>query len=85
MGKWDKLIEQILRGGCDANIPFDDLCGLLLRFGFEMRSRGSHHVFRRPDVLERPNLQRDGKNAKPYQVRQVRDLILLYKLGVREQ
>lgn len=85
MGKWDKLIEQILRGGSDANIPFDDLCGLLLRLGFEMRSRGSHHIFRRADLIERPNLQRDGNNAKPYQVRQIRNLILYYKLGVRKE
>ena len=85
MGKWNRLIEQILRGGSDANIPFDDLCGLLLRLGFEMRSRGSHHVFRRQDVVERPNLQRDGNNAKTYQVRQVRDVILRYRLGVRKE
>ena len=81
MSKWDELVEQILRGNSDANIPFDDLCHLLVRLGFEKRTRGSHNLFRRADIVERPNLQRDGKNAKPYQVRQIRDLILRYKLG----
>jgi predicted RNA binding protein YcfA (HicA-like mRNA interferase family) len=81
MSKWDKLIEQILRGRSDANIPFADLCGLLEHLGFERRTRGSHIVFRRQDVAEKPNLQRSGSNAKPYQVRQVRDIILKYKLG----
>jgi len=81
MGKWDKLLDGILRGRSDANIPFDDLCGLLLRLGFEQRTRGSHNTFRKPGVADRPNLQRSGNNAKPYQVRQVRDIILRYKLG----
>lgn len=81
MSKWEKLLEQILRGKSDANISFDDLCGLLIRLGFEERTKGSHHVFRRSGIVEKPNLQRDGKNAKPYQVRQVRNIILTYKLG----
>lgn len=31
--------------------------------------------------MEKPNLQRDGSHAKPYQVRQIRRLILKYHLG----
>jgi len=81
MGKWEKLIERILRGTSDASISFDDLCGLLERLGFERRTRGSHNVFRRSGIVEKPNLQRHGSNAKVYQVRQVRDIILKYKLG----
>ena len=81
MGKWDKLRERILSGTSDANIPFDDLCGLLERLGFERRTRGSHNVFRRPGIVERPNLQHSGNNAKVYQVKQVRDIMLTYKLG----
>ena len=81
MGKWDKLLERVLRGTSDASIPFDDLCGLLERLGFERRTRGSHNVFRREGIMDRPNLQRSCSNAKVYQVRQVRDIILRYKLG----
>lgn len=80
MGKYEKLLEQILLGGSDANIDFDELCGLLLKMGFEMRVRGSHHIFRKKGVEERVNLQRDGSKAKIYQVRQVRSVILQYKL-----
>jgi len=32
-------------------------------------------------VEDKINLQRDGNHAKPYQVRQVRGVILKYKLG----
>ncbi len=81
MGKWDKLLQRILRGTSDANISFDDLCGLLERLGFERRTRGSHNVFRRAGVMGKPNLQRTGPKAKVYQVRQVRDIILKNKLG----
>ena len=82
LGKYDKLLQQILRGQSDANITFDDLCQLLLRFGFEERVRGSHHLFRKAGVEEKINLQRDGSKAKSYQVRQVRAIILHYGLGV---
>lgn len=81
MSKDEKVLQQVLSGAGDANIRFDDLCGLLRRRGFDMRISGSHHLFRRADVEERINLQRDGSKAKPYQVRQVRLLLLKYRLG----
>jgi len=81
VAKYDDLLARILRGTSDANIPCDELCHLLRRLGFEVRVRGSHHVFRRPGVEEKINLQRDDGKAKVYQVRQVRAVILKYKLG----
>ena len=81
MGKYDKLIFQILRGRSDANITFSDLNSLLKHFGFEERIKGSHHIFRMVGVEKKINLQKDGSKAKPYQVKQVRNIILKYKLG----
>jgi predicted RNA binding protein YcfA (HicA-like mRNA interferase family) len=81
MAKLKKLIEQILLGRSDANIGFDELCHVLTSLGFSERVRSSHHIFSHPKVLELINLQRDGSKAKPYQVRQVRAIILQYKLG----
>lgn len=81
MDKYEKLLLQILRGRSDANIRFDDLRGLLRSLGFEERMKGSHHSFRRVAVEEKMNLQRDGNKAKAYQVRQVRAVILKYRLG----
>ncbi len=78
MGKYDKLISQILRGVSDANIQFNDLCQLMRHLGFEERIRGSHHIFRKKGIEEMINLQHDGSKAKVYQVRTV---ILKYKLG----
>ena len=84
MGKYEKLLLQIQRGISDANIPFDDLCQLLRRLGFQERIRGSHHLFRKEGVEERINLQHEGNKAKVYQVRQVRAVILKYNLGSEE-
>jgi predicted RNA binding protein YcfA (HicA-like mRNA interferase family) len=81
MSKYEKLILQILSGTSDANIKFEDLCNLLKNLGFEMRIRGSHHIFRKEGIVEKINLQREGNKAKPYQVKQVRNVIIKYKLG----
>jgi len=47
-----------------------------------MRISGSHRIFSREGVAEILNLQprRDG-TAKPYQVKQVRNVIVRYKLA----
>ena len=81
MGKYEKLLSRILRGGSDKNIEFDDLRRLLKRLGFEERIRGSHHIFRKSGMIEKVNLQRNGNKAKAYQVRQVRKVIIDYNLG----
>ena len=81
MSRSDKVLEQVLSGRADANVRFADLCNLLLRLGFETRTSGSHHVFRMAGVDEKINLQKDGNKAKPYQVRQVRAVVLKYRFG----
>lgn len=81
MTRSDKLLERLLRGTSDASIPFDSLLRLMKELGFEERIRGSHHIFVKPGVEEILNLQPRGSAAKPYQVKQVRQVILRYKLG----
>lgn len=80
MSKYEKLLSQILRGTSDANVSFNDLCALLRRMNFAERVRGSHHIFSREGVEEILNLQSKGAHAKAYQVKQVRGVILKYKL-----
>ena len=45
------------------------------------RIQGSHHIFVREGVEEILNLQTRDSLAKAYQVKQVRRVILRYKLG----
>jgi len=81
MTKTDKILEKVLRGASDANIDFQDLYQLLNGLGFQERIRGSHHIYTKDGVMEIINLQPKGSKAKPYQVKQVRNLILKYKLA----
>ena len=81
MSKHGKLLEKILRGTSDANISFDGLSQMLCRLGFEIRVHGSHHIFFKDGVEEILNLQPKGSNAKSYQVKQVRNVILKHKLA----
>jgi hypothetical protein len=76
-----KILSLILSGRSDANINFNELLGLLRRLGFDERIRGSHHIFTRSGVVEILNLQPKGAKAKVYQVRQVRGVIVKYRLG----
>jgi hypothetical protein len=80
----DKTLDKILRGTSDANIPFEELWRLLRRLGFDERIRGSHHIFTKAGVEEILNLQPKGSKAKPYQVKQVRNVILKYRLAGEE-
>jgi len=81
MNRHEPLLHNILRGRSDANIRFSDLRALMAHLGFEERIRGSHHLFNKAGIVEIVNLQSQGGHVKPYQVRQVRQLILKYKLG----
>jgi hypothetical protein len=80
-----KVLDRVLSGASDASIGFEDLCQLLQSLGFEVRVRGSHHLFRRAGIEEKINLQREGHEAKPYQVKQVRTVILRHGLAGDEQ
>ena len=81
MSNKKKLLEKILSGRGDANIHFSDLRALLKELGFRERISGSHHIFSKTGVEEIINLQPLGSKAKPYQVKQVRNLIVKYRLG----
>jgi hypothetical protein len=81
VGKYEALLLRILRGGSDASVSFEDLRHLLRRLGFDQRIRGDHYIFTMEGVAEILNLQPRGRDAKPYQVRQVRAVIVKYDLA----
>ena len=81
MARLDKVLDRLLRGTSDNAIDFQELRRLLLALNFQERTRGSHHIYTREGVEEILNLQPTGHFAKPYQVRQVRSVIVKYKLG----
>ena len=82
MSKHEKLYAHILMRRSDASVPFDELRALLKRLGFDERIRGDHHIFTMSGVEEILNLQPRNGKGKPYQVKQVRDVILKYNLEI---
>lgn len=76
-----RVLDRILSGLADRNMRFQELRGVLRSLGFDERIRGSHHIYTRAGVEEIVNLQpADGGKAKPYQVKQVRQIVLKYRL-----
>jgi len=76
----DSVLLHVLSGTADANIRFRELEAPLNELGFSERIKVSHHIFTRPEVVEILNLQPRGSLAKPYQVKQVRKVIVQYKV-----
>ena len=83
MTQKDKLIGRILSGTSDKNINFNDLTGLLESYNFSCRIKGDHHIYYKEGVEEIINIQPlSNSKAKPYQVKQIRMLVLKYKLNL---
>jgi hypothetical protein len=87
MAQRKKVLDQVVRGTADANVPFQGLCSLLRDLGFDERRKGSHHIYTMEGIPEILNLQPKGAKAKAYQVRQIRNVVLKYRLagGTDEQ
>lgn len=85
MSKIKKVRDKILLGNSDSNIEFNDLRKLLSSFGFEERIKGGHHIFVRDGIEEIINIQPKNNKAKSYQVKQIRGIILKYRLGINDE
>ncbi len=82
MAAIEKLVQSIMSGTQDKNIKFADLQKILDVLGFQCRIKGDHFIYFKDEVDEIINIQPDGNKAKPYQVKQVRNIILKYRLEV---
>ena len=74
---------MIMSGTQDKAIMFSDLQKVLTLLGFTVRIKGDHFIYSKDGVEEIINIQPNGSMAKPYQVKQVRSVMLKYKLGGR--
>ena len=80
-----KICDTVLSGRSDTNIRFADLTRLLEYLGFSGRIKGGHYIYWREGFDEILNLQPlKGGGAKPYQVKQVRQVMLKYRLEISE-
>lgn len=66
------------------SVSFRDLLKIVDLFGFTLRGiKGSHHLFKRGDIDEKLNLQKnpqDKNKAKEYQVKQLLNIINTHEL-----
>lgn len=82
MAAIEKLMQSIMSGLQDSNIKFKDLQKILESLGFNYRIKGDHVIYWKEGVEEIINIQPNGNKAKPYQVKQIRSLILKYRMEV---
>ena len=83
MATLEKLIHSIMSGVQDKNIKFADLQKILDIMGFQCRVKGDHFIYWKEGVDEIINIQPDGNKAKPYQIKQIRNIILKYQMEVK--
>jgi predicted RNA binding protein YcfA (HicA-like mRNA interferase family) len=85
MSQFQKFLVSLLSGQSDRTIDFETLCNALKRLGFDERIRGSHHIFTKEGIEEIINIQPNGHIAKPYQVRQIRSILVHYHQGTTDE
>jgi predicted RNA binding protein YcfA (HicA-like mRNA interferase family) len=82
--KKQKLLEKILSG--TRNVRFSEAVALAEAFGFQLdRINGSHHIFIHEEIPELLNLQNVKGTAKPYQIKQMLQLIEAHNLRLGEE
>lgn len=65
---------------------FSEAVALAEAFGFQLdRVNGSHHIFIHADIPELLNLQNVKGKAKPYQIKQMLQLIEAHNLQMGEE
>ena len=82
--KKKKLLQKLLSG--TKNVRFSEVTALAEAFGFQLdRINGSHHIFIHERIPELLNLQNVNGQAKPYQIKQMLQLIEAHNLQLEEE
>jgi predicted RNA binding protein YcfA (HicA-like mRNA interferase family) len=84
MAKPSDILAKVTTG--KGRIKFRDFQRLLGGRGFRLdRIRGSHQIYVHPKVARAFSVQPVGDEAKPFQVRQLRDMIREFHLKLDEE
>jgi predicted RNA binding protein YcfA (HicA-like mRNA interferase family) len=82
--KKHKLLLKLLSG--TKNIRFSEAVAIAEAFGFQPdRINGSHHIFVHPEIPELLNMQNVKGKAKPYQIKQLLQLVEAHNLQLGEE
>lgn len=79
-----RILKRVISD--QGHISFRDFQKLLLKLGFRLdRTRGSHHIYVHPLGTRPLSVQPIGNEAKPFQVRQLRDMIAEFGLSLEDE
>ncbi len=79
-----KIATEIAFGS--KNIRFSEASSCAEAFGFRLsRTSGDHHIYVHTKIPELVNLQDIGGKAKPYQVKQLLEIIERYNLQLEDE
>lgn len=82
MSQYEKIRSDILSGNCDKNISETDMKYFLNKIGaVHRRTAGSHMQFTIDNIPELINIQPKNGKMKPYQVKEIRNIVNKYRLG----
>ena len=82
MSTYAKIRAEILSGKSDKNISEEDMVFFLSKIGaIHRRTKGSHMQYSIEDIPELINIQPKNGKIKPYQVKEIRNIVNKYKLG----
>ena len=71
MTKHQKLIQKILDG---RNTSYEEAETVLLKLGFELEIKGSHHIFRKKGYSRNVSIKRRSE-LLPYQLRDLKEVL----------
>ena len=81
--KKNKLLQKLLSS--TRNVRFSEVVACAEAFRFRLdRVNGSHHIFVHREIPELLNLQNVKGEAKPYQIKQLLQLIETHNLQMEE-
>ncbi|MEI6262119.1 MAG: type II toxin-antitoxin system HicA family toxin [Deltaproteobacteria bacterium] len=79
-----KLLQKLLSG--TKNVRFSEALACAESFGFQLdRVNGGHHILIHPQIPELLNLQDFKGKAKPYQIKQMLQLIEIHNLRMGDE
>ncbi|MDE6917369.1 MAG: type II toxin-antitoxin system HicA family toxin [Lachnospiraceae bacterium] len=82
MSQYEKIRSDILSGNCDKNISEMDMKFFLNKIGAShKRTTGSHMQYTIDNIPELINIQPKNGKIKPYQVKEIRNIVNKYRLG----
>lgn len=77
MTKYDKLLQSVF--DVTVSMRFEDACKIAELIGFSRKGgQGSHVIYGRDDEIKLLNFQNRNGTIKPYQIRQLRDMVKKY-------